>query len=410
MIAWIRNVIARRLSFALKGRADEAISSFLKTRSPRRASLLLAEDALLAMTGEHFLRSTLYALLLLTLLALRSAPAYALSVTAGSLSNTSITAESLAPQNGTTLQFTLDGPAHVDISVYNKADVSLSTVVTTLRHDYASGGPQSVFWNGLWNIGSDLFAGRQSGNYKFSIVASSGDVTSNTFWIDSPPLTINSVDIHSVSVLTSYDAAGSPAFPFSVNFALAKDARVTILIKNSSNATVRTLLGAKLRYNEAVVPLCSILWDGLDDQGRPVPIGTYTVTLNAADTTTSDYATERSWSVSVLSLASLTLDPQKIFADNAYVYPNPVRDGEATLNFQAIRENAAVHVKIYTLTGDLVYSKTFGGLASGNVNLQAWHADNSSGNKLGRGLYYVVFREESPQGVLQTVKKVAIIR
>src|SRR5437016_382958 len=100
---------------------------------------------------------------------------------------------------------------------------------------------------------------------------------------------------------------------------------------------------------------------------------------------------------------------QKAFENGVFVFPNPVRNGQATFQLGAIRAGANLSLKIYTITGTLVFEQSFPGVPMGTSITLAWGATNQSGSKLGRGLYYYVAREEDATGTLQTVKKVAVI-
>jgi flagellar hook assembly protein FlgD len=102
-----------------------------------------------------------------------------------------------------------------------------------------------------------------------------------------------------------------------------------------------------------------------------------------------------------------TMD-QKAFETNVFVFPNPVR-GQGTFQMQAIRGGANLSLKIYTMTGDLVLEQSFPNMAAGSFTRFSWDGTNQTGNKVGRGLYYYVAREDDATGTLQTVKKLAVI-
>ena len=101
---------------------------------------------------------------------------------------------------------------------------------------------------------------------------------------------------------------------------------------------------------------------------------------------------------------------QKAFESGVFVFPNPVRNGQATFQMGAIRAGANLSLKIYTITGTLVFEQSFPGVTAGtSVQISNWPVTNQSGHKLGRGLYYYVAREDDATGTLQTVKKLAVI-
>ena len=67
---------------------------------------------------------------------------------------------------------------------------------------------------------------------------------------------------------------------------------------------------------------------------------------------------------SLQSLAGAAGDPQKLFENNVYVYPNPVRNGQAIFNAIPVRDGATIHLRIYTITGTLVLDQDITSTAS----------------------------------------------
>jgi len=209
-------------------------------------------------------------------------------------------------------------------------------------------------------------------------------------------------------VTPSLDANHLPTFPYLISYNLAKAAKVTAVVTDSSNTLVSTLITAQKQADETISS-ATVTWNGMADNGKPVPIGNYTVTVNAADLSSTDQAIPRSKSISVLSLAGAAADPQKLFESNVFVFPNPVRNGQGTFQMEAVRDGANLSLKIYTITGTLVRDQSFPGVPAGNIVQFSWDATNQSGNKVGRGLYYYVVREDDATGTLQTVKKMAVL-
>jgi flagellar hook assembly protein FlgD len=207
------------------------------------------------------------------------------------------------------------------------------------------------------------------------------------------------------------DGNGNPSLPYSIQYDLAKDSLVTVLIKDSNGNVVRNFDNATNtpQFNETIKTNV-LTWDGLGNDQRPVPLAVYTVQIDAREPSPgTDVAITRTRTVAIQSLASLGTSPNETFAANTFVYPNPVRNGQATFQFLAVRNNATISMKIYNLAGDLVRDESFPNLATGNLVTFNWDATNESGEKVGRGLYYYVVREEDQEGTLQTIKKFAVI-
>jgi len=335
-----------------------------------------------------------------------SRPVHAVTISNVTFSDTNIIYETGGIPNGTTIGFTLDSPGLVQIAVNcgiqnfgdtgtNVANLSLTDSGPTATHT------NQIFWNGLWLIGGQL--GRVNTNCDFALTLSTVAGTSSAN--PSTLVKLNSVDIHSVSATSSVDINGVGTAPYFISYALAKSANVSITIANSSGTVVRTLVNNASQVPESI-STHTITWDGLADSGQPVPLGVYISTITAADPAISNsQAIPRGVTITVQSLAGAAADPQKIFADNAFVYPNPVRNGQALFNVLPVRPGATIHLRIYTITGTLVFDRD---ITAGPFPYK-WTVTNQSGNKLGRGLYYYVLREVDPEGVLQVTKKMAVL-
>jgi flagellar hook assembly protein FlgD len=363
------------------------------------------KNSLFPIPNLKFAICNLKCLLTLAFCLLAFRYANALTLSGGSFSTNPILYETKLP-NGTTLSFNIDGDASVDVDIYKVQNVAdPGTQVATFTSPFTAGAGKQFYWNALWLIDGDL--GRHGGKYKFVLTASTDSATAQL--VVPTLLEINSVDIHGVNVTPSQDANRNPAFPYLITYDLAKDAKVTVRVKDNTNSVIRTIINKQPRFSELTVSSNTETWNGVNDDGRPVPVDVYTITVDADDSGSGDTATQRIRTIAVPSLAGLEADPQKLFEDSVFVYPNPVRNGQGIFQFQPIRNNATVYLKIYTLTGDLVRDETFGNLTGGNVKTWSWDVKNQSGQTVGRGLYYYVVREEDPEGALSVTKKMAVL-
>jgi flagellar hook assembly protein FlgD len=318
----------------------------------------------------------------------------------------------------TTISYTIaDAISNIQIDIYHLRDVSdvpsQSNQVASLPQTGVAIGPHTVVWDALWPVGGVV--GRQDGLFKIILT----DLTTSLTYSIATFLNITSVDIHNVTITPSFDANSNPALPYLVSYALAKDSLVTVRVLNSSGTIVRTIGDVdKPQFGELVKPLNTVGWNGLDDTGRPVALGIYTVTIDAKDPGSSDHAIQRTGPATIASLANLDTDIKKTFENNNFVFPNPARDGNvsttcgypACFQLYPVRNHATIKLKIYTIAGDLVREETFSNQVTGNVGSFSWDLTNQAGKKIGRGLYYVVFREEDEEGTIQVVKKLAVIR
>ena len=340
-------------------------------------------------------------------IAFHSVPAEAITISGVSIPNTPITFEQGGLPNGTTITYQVDTPANISIqvsAVQNFGDTGIPVAVLTQSYTTPN-TPKTIFWNGLWLINGEL--GRINSNFQFKIIASSNGATNEND--PSTLVNLNSIDIHNVAASPTLDANGQPSLPYLIAYSLAKEAKVTATITDSSGTVVRTLVDNQLQFGE-VVSSHTLAWNGLDKNGKALSLGLYTLHLNATDPSNGGTALERTRTITLTTLAGAAEDPKKLFEDNVFVYPNPIRDAQGIFQFRAIREGADISLRIYTITGDLVLDKDIGSVAVGNVQTFTWDASNGAGRKVGRGLYYYVMREKDDAGVLQVTKKLAVIR
>lgn len=333
---------------------------------------------------------------------LRTAHAVAFTGAQASASPSTISTQA----GNTTITFGIDTAASVTATFYRIGSDGSQTAVDTVTENFTAGAGKTLVWDALWLIGDDL--GRRNGNYKFQLTASTSGATADS-GLSSQIIVLDSVDIHGLTVIPGIDNSGNATAPFLITYALAKEARVTMTIEDSSGTVVRTMVNNQLKSGETVSSH-TIVWDGLTSAGVPAPIGVYTIKVDAVNVQTGDTATQRTRTFAMASLAGISSDQKTLFEQNSYVYPNPIRDGQGIFRVQSLRNNSKLSIKIYTVSGDLVRSENFAGLNSGDVTLYSWDATNQSNRKVGRGLYLCVIREDSPEGVLQTVKKVAVIQ
>jgi flagellar hook assembly protein FlgD len=341
------------------------------------------------------------------LISLAPYPAQGISFsTLPTISPTQITSRNNNTTNKTVISFTLDSPGEVLIGVSRQNSDGSFTQVDEIRETVATAGvTENITWDALWAIGDEQ--GRRNGNFQFQMQASTTSGSSSVYTIPTL-LTIDSVDVHNTAVSPSFDAAGQPTFPYQIQYNLAKDSYVSVTIVNSSGALVQTLVNGALQVNDTLSSH-TVTWNGLLESGRSAPIGIYMAKIQATDPAKTDVAVATR-TFAVTSLAGATSDPNTLFAENSYVYPNPVRDGQGIFHFVPVRNGATVTLKIYTLTGDLVRTEAFTGLIQGVPKEFTWDATNEAGRKVGRGLYYYVLREEDSQGTLQVTKKLAVIK
>jgi hypothetical protein len=115
-----------------------------------------------------------------------------------------------------------------------------------------------------------------------------------------------------------------------------------------------------------------------------------------------------------LNIETAFVDPD---ADGGYLtnYPNPFHPGETpTTIAYKLSDNATVTMKVYTLTGGLVFEKTFaagqpGGLAG--LNTFVWDGRNGDGKLVATGGYVLRMQANGSGETLHTMtRKIAAVR
>jgi flagellar hook assembly protein FlgD len=346
-------------------------------------------------------RTSLIVVRLLAIVIAAGSSSYA-AVTVANLSNNTIPYEASNLLNGVTVPFTLGAPGDIELDIYRLETSATEPIAVITKSGLNAGADPGIFWDGFYQLPTGDI-GRQNGNFRFIYNAGGALYTIPQL------LQITSVDVHGISATPSIDGNGNSAFPYVIRYQLAQASKVTVTILDSSGTVIRTLLSDTAQEDETV--RANVLnWDGLNDNHRPVPLGVYTVTLDARDAGDPlDVSIRRTRTIAVTSLASISSNPQQVLDANSYVFPNPVRGSAATIHLLAVRNNANIRVRIYTLAGDLVYEHSEYGLTTGTERNIVWDAKNQSGKSVGRGLYYVVVHEDDAEGTIQTVKKVAVI-
>lgn len=199
---------------------------------------------------------------------------------------------------------------------------------------------------------------------------------------------------------TSFDPNGNPTPPESVSL-------------------VRRIVGvrpARTEINE--------VWDGRDEKLALVPDGNYIFRIvgstdsTAIDSITGDVVAGASLAEDLIIaevpvVRGESVDPEKDFEQNTFVYPNPVSGAQA--NFEIfVPFQSDVSLKIFTITGDLVFERQFSNQprSTDNGPLRfTWGKVNSSNKSVAPGVYFALIRETETRGgsnLLQTVKKILI--
>jgi flagellar hook capping protein FlgD len=172
--------------------------------------------------------------------------------------------------------------------------------------------------------------------------------------------------------------------------------------------------------------------NGVPDQPLAFSLLTGTGTIGASDTLSdatgygrADFLSPRSPETDRVHVASngLTrdLDLQVAFVDpnaaggTAYSYPNPFHPpGQPATIAYKISDDAAVTMRVFTQSGNLVLRKDFARGAPGGqagLNTFVWDGKNGKGDLVGSGGYIVLIEAQGKGETLHVIRhKIAVIR
>ena len=92
---------------------------------------------------------------------------------------------------------------------------------------------------------------------------------------------------------------------------------------------------------------------------------------------------------------------------NVVAGPNISRGGEAVAIQYTLSQAARVTLRIYTMTGELVYEK--GAQGSEGANKMAWDVKNQGGQGVASGLYLYVLEAQGANGTVRKIGKILVV-
>ncbi|MEW5766560.1 MAG: FlgD immunoglobulin-like domain containing protein [bacterium] len=266
-------------------------------------------------------------------------------------------------------------------------------------------------WDGTWDEGVGI---KHNSTYKVEAkVTNYNDEVSEIYSVDNYIM----VDVvHVQKVELEYQQVGdimeAHVPPYTITYALTKNARTTIEIRNKeTEETVKTIIHKTPRLGEYLNRdrTNSDVWDGKDDSGRIVPNGVYGFTIRAEWKDPADpYLDMGEWvsaegiAVDLLRILDVTVSgitPTSCKSEIKYTLTGSGFGGGGTSG------GMEVTIKIYTpgttissegvvSGGELV--KTISGFRNLGGNTETWDGRNEKGDFLPAGIY--VFTIEAKDG------------
>ena len=103
------------------------------------------------------------------------------------------------------------------------------------------------------------------------------------------------------------------------------------------------------------------------------------------------------------------LDPETVFKNSIFVYPNPSKSGIVTFNYTLLN-SAKVTLQVYNILGELVWEKIIENDSAGNNKNYPWLCINSNNIKVASGVYIYRIIVEEENRKYTASKKLIIIQ
>ena len=319
------------------------------------------------------------------------------------------------------IKYTLSEPANIKIKVC-KSGTTFSTdpttgeatpnpstnLVKTFTFYQQSAGEQEVTWDGNDEGGTSMDNGLYlvvitatdvEGNIFFNTIGTDNlfrttvtiDRTTSQVATDSTPPTVSSTTPSNGSIITS---------PFTqVTATLQDEEDGSGLDLDNSTITLSDPTGATVSgttTNDGVNTLTLTF----DSQSTDGVYNIKVVPKDNVGNTGSDHTVSFTLNVTVSA-------EQATFKDAVYVYPNPVKDGQATFAY-TLSKASTVKLEIYTIMGELVYSSEKDDISGGRTWL--WNCVNDDGDSIATGVYIYKITAKEGSNTFETTKKMIVVR
>ena len=334
------------------------------------------------------------------------------------------------------IDYMITRQSSVTIQVLNNS-VNPTVVADIIHGELKDGGlPQKDFWDGKCNNADPNLDPKIAINGKFvpwdsyNVRVIAHDIGSNLLSVATVQQTVD------VNPLRIYDMAITPQTlesPGIISYQVSEPMKVVTKIFRpgtsftnctnnavfcSSTSLVKMFVGVRPARTQVTES-----WDGTDQTLSKVPDGNYvfkvygsadTGSISALDGTVLSTAAQASDDITAeIPVANGPSKDDVQLAKDIWFAPNPYRNSTSGYFHIPIYTNSELWIKIYNLTGDLVYKYNSGPLPLGADSnpYYPWNKTNSAGKQVAPGVYFAVIRLEGrdgSKGAFQIVKKILI--
>ncbi|MBU1615865.1 VWA domain-containing protein, partial [bacterium] len=330
----------------------------------------------------------------------------------------------IVPSYKLTYQLTKD--AYVTHSVYTDTGLLVRTIESNTPRigEWLDRDQKNVaFWDMRSHDGSLV----PNGIYYWEIMATDGEDTSVPVYVRVPVQPLRLTDLSAVGI--SEDGGEGGGNEAQINYTMTASAAVTIKIyepgtkftgaldtagnpvSSDTTALVRTL-GPFSRGEGSY----SEIWNGRDNDGHLVDNGIYIYSITATDAHGNravDLAGNDApffGDIPVQQSAEEEEPEEPEFSETTvYAYPNPVMvsRGDVVTFRYALSEAADVTIKVYTITGEILWEKEILNQSAGIYKNENWDVRNKGGKSVASGLYIYSVQKNDDKPI---IKKLIVIR
>ncbi|MBI4063316.1 MAG: hypothetical protein HY401_03325 [Elusimicrobia bacterium] len=269
--------------------------------------------------------------------------------------------------------------------------------------------PLSEFWDGT-NFAETRLT---TGTFFVDIVAQDQASVNTSTSVARIPLSVDLLRVYDVAVTPLAEGVDSAEItyqlsePMNVDIKIFKPGTIFNLAGQAIPPESESLVFFIKGPRPSRVPITEF-WPGINLFQKQVSDGNYVFRLVAKDNKGNPASNIEHGEVPVLRLAFV--DPQATFDDQTFAYPNPATRTPVKIR-TLVPIDADLNLKIYTLTGDLIWDRSLGRISGDQEVTVEWNLDNMWGRKVARGVYFYVLRADSVGGnrqFLQTMKKILV--
>jgi len=261
-------------------------------------------------------------------------------------------------QDKTTITYTTNQSLFNSVAIYDDS----GTLMRTLKNAVVlAAGPQTVVWDGKYTPAGGTSTPVPDGTYTVRVTGQ--DAAGNAVQSSTPVVVDTTISKISVNYPYFSPNGDTRRDTTTISYTLKSDATVTVLIRDGSGTTVRTVQDGVGQ----VAGVYSAVWDGTLTDGSVAPEGAYTAVVQAVNAIGT-----------VESVKPVTVDLTPPVVTDAAVAPSPfVLPATTTVSF-GVNEAGTVSVSILDSTTKIVV-RTLTQATVAGANSVIWDGTTTTG-------------------------------